>query len=248
MQKPLNTTTFAGRRSFALQALGALALAHSLAACSQPKAAPPSPPEGIEHRAYRYDGVSGSSHVIREKAADGSESLRGTTDVAARSGTDDSTFARETVSLDEKGRLRHAEIIMGERGATARYTLDPSRGAVQVVRPGAPPVDWRVPNDAPWLYAPSSDDGGAFIATPVAGWVALRATGAADVVRVLEPAQQRSYLMLVDQVAVPTEHGTTLALGSDAVDADARFISELRLLHGAVTLARVSALDLVPRT
>jgi hypothetical protein len=98
------------------------------------------------------------------------------------------------------------------------------------------------------LYAPSADDDGAFIATPVAAWVALRAASTADVVRVLEPERQRSYLMTVDQVAVPTERGTTLALGSDGVDADAQFISELRLLHGAVTLARVSALDLVPRT
>lgn len=229
-------------------AWGPAALAFNLAACSQPEAASSDPPDRIERWAYRYDGVAGSSRVAREMAADGSESLRGTTEVAARGGAEASTFARETVGLDDKGRLSHAEIIMGERGATARYTLDPSRGAVQVVRPGAPAVDWRVPNDAPWLYAPSADDEGAFIATPVAAWVALRASSTTDVVRVLEPAQQRSYLMMVDQVAVPTEHGTTLALGSDAVDADARFISELRLLHGAVTLARVSAFDLVPRT
>jgi hypothetical protein len=241
MEKPFD------RRCFT-RVLGALALsACSLAACSQEGGSPPSAPGPVEHRAYRYDGVSGTSQVTHEKAADGRESLRGTTDLAAGRGNG-AMFARETVSLDAQGRLGHAELIVGERGAAVQYTLDPSRGAVHVVRPGVPTVDWRVPNDAPWMYAPSPDDEGAFIATPVAAWVALRAASTSDVVRVLEPEQQRSYLMTVDQVAVPTEHGTTVALGSDGADADAQFISELRLLHGAVKLARVSARDLVPRT
>ena len=236
------------RRTFT-RMLGAFALsACSLAACSQEEVAPPRAPAPVEHRAYRYEGVSGTSQVTHEKAADGRESLRGTTDLAAGGGENRGRFARETVSLDAQGRLGHAELLVGERGAAVQYTLDPSRGSVHVVRPGAPAVDWTVPNDAPWMYAPSPDDDGAFIATPVAAWVALRAVSASDVVRVLEPEQQRTYLMTVDQVAMPTEHGTTVALGSDGIDADAQFISELRLLHGAVTLARVSARDLVPRT
>ncbi|HTV26053.1 MAG TPA: hypothetical protein VMG12_45460 [Polyangiaceae bacterium] len=235
MEKPFDRRTFA--------ALGAIALF----ACNLESAASPGAPEPVQHRAYRYDGVAGSSEVTQEKTADGRESLRGTTDIEAPSAQRGRSFARETASLDEHGHLRHAEIIVGERGAAvAQYTLDPSRGAVHVERPGAPPIDWRVPNDAPWLYAPSED--GDLIASPVAGWVALRATRGADVVRVLEPEQQRTYLMTVDQVAVPTELGTTVALGSDGIDADEQFITELRLLHGAVTLARVTALDLVPRT
>ena len=242
MEKPFDRRTFT-------RMLGGLALsACSLAACSQDEVAPRGAPRPVEHRAYRYDGVSGTSQVTHEKAADGRESLRGTTDLARRGSGSEHTFARETVSLDAQGRLGHAELIVGERGAAVQYTLDPSRGAVHVVRPGAPAIDWMVPNDAPWMYAPGPDDDGAFIATPVAAWVALRAAASADVVRVLEPEQQRTYLMTVDQVAVPTEHGTTIALGSDGVDADAQFISELRLLHGEVTLARVSARDLVPRT
>jgi hypothetical protein len=236
------------RRTFTRMLGGVALFTCSLAACSQDGVAPPDAPGSVEHRAYRYDGVSGTSQVTHEKAADGRESLRGTTDLAARGSENGHTFARETVSIDAQGRLGHAEIIVGERGATVQYTLDPSRGAVHVVRPGAPAIRWTVPNDAPWMYAPSPDDGGAFIATPVAAWVALRAVRNADVVRVLEPEQQRTYLMTVDQVVVPTEHGTTIALGSDGIDADAQFISELRLLHGEVTLARVSARDLVPRT
>jgi hypothetical protein len=249
METPSDRSSFAGTSYVVRRALGALALvAGSLAACRQEGAAAShDAAASAEHRAYRYDGAFGTSQVTREKAADGRELLRGTTDVAAR-GANHGSFARETVNLDETGRLRHAEIIAGERGAAVQYTLDPSRGAVHVVRAGARGVDWKVPNDAPWMYAPSADEDGAFIATPVAAWVALRAASTSDVVRVIEPEQRRSYLMTADQVALPTERGTTVALGSDGIDADAQFISELRLLHGAVTLARVSALDLVPRT
>lgn len=236
MEKQLYRRTFAG-------VLGALALA----ACSLEAEAPPGVPDLPVHRAYRYDGVAGSSDVTREKSPAGRELLRGTTDVVARRGAPHRTIAREAASLDASGRLEEAEIFVGERGAVVQYTLEPRRGAVRVVRPGAPPVDFRVPNDAPWLYAPSSEDEGTFITTPVAAWVALRAASASDVVRVIEPEAQRSYLMMADQVAVPTERGTTVALGSDGIDADAQFVSELRLLHGAATLARVSALE-VPRT
>jgi len=236
MEKSFDRRTFAG-------VLGAVALA----ACSLESAAPPGAPEPTERRAYRYDGVAGASEVTHERAASGRERLRGSTDVVAP-GSPERTITRETASLDERGRLEGAEIVIGERGAAVQYTLEPSRGAVRVVRPGAPPFDWRVPNDAPWLYAPGLGDEGSFIATPVAAWIALRAASASDVVRVLEPDQQRTYLMTVDQIAVPTERGTTVALGSDGIDVDAQFVSELRLLHGAVTLARVSALDLVPRT
>lgn len=236
-------------KSFDRRAFAGLLGAFALVACGLEAAEQPSAPEFVQRRAYHYDGVAGTSDVTHERAADGRESLRGTTDIALGEGFRGRTFARETASLDQRGRLQHAELIVGERGAAVQYTLDPSRGAVHVVRPGAPPVDWRVPNDAPWMYAPAADaEDGAFISTPVAAWVALRAAGASDVVRVLEPEQQRSYLATVDQVAVPTELGTTLALGADGIDADAHFITELRLLNGAVKLARVSTLDLIPRT
>jgi hypothetical protein len=128
--------------------------------------------------------------------------------------------------------------------AEARYTLDATRGTVRVERAGSAPLDWRVPVDAPWLYAPASGGAGELMVTPVGAWVALRASRAADVVRVLEPEQQRSYLTTVDQIAVPTERGTTLAIGDDGVDADDDFITELRLFHGAVTMARVAGIDL----
>jgi hypothetical protein len=178
----------------------------------------------------------------------------------------------EAATLDAHGRLERAEIVVKRSGRSeVRYTLDASRGVVHIERAGSAPLDWQVPVDAPWLYSPdayslndsgsaasasaasaSGDatgdaadrDEGELLVTPVGAWVALRAASAGDVVRVLEPAHQRSYLTTVDQIAVPTEQGTTIALGYDGVDADARFITELRLFHGSVTLARLAAVDL----
>jgi hypothetical protein len=242
MKKSLDRRSFAGL-------LGALALA----ACT-PDAAPsvaPMAPAGLH--SYRYDGVAGSSQVTQERADSGRESLRGTTELALQGlglGGESAprTLTRETVALDAQGRLEHAEIVVSRSGGPeARYTLDASRGAVHVERAGSAPLDWQVPVDAPWLYSPGSAperEEGDLVVTPVGAWVALRAASAGNVVRVLEPEHQRSYLVMADQVAVPTERGTTVALGYDGVDADGRFITELRLSHGSVTLARVAAVDL----
>lgn len=221
--------------------LGALALAACTpdnAASSVARAAP------VRLRSYHYVGVAGSSQVTQEQGAAGRESLRGTTDLGTRSDAAH-TLARESVTLDARGRLERAEVVVSRPGTpNARYTLDTARGTVRVEVTGSAPLDWHVPVDAPWLYAPASGGTGELMVTPVGAWVALRATRAADVVRVLEPEHQRSYLVTVDQIAVPTERGTTVAIGDDGVDVDDAFITELRLLHGAVTMARVAALDL----
>jgi hypothetical protein len=220
-----------------------------LGACDPSLASAPAQPSPAQHASYRYDGPAGSSEVTRERAEGGPEVLHGSTDLAGRIDGSTRLIAREEVQIDARGRLLHAELIVGNPGAAdeARYTLDANGGTVHVERSGSASFDWRVPVDAPWLYAPAFDGGGALVVTPVGAWVALRAAsaaGAANVVRVLEPEQQRTYLMTVDQVAVATELGTTVALGYDGVDADARFINELRLFRGEVKLARVATLDL----
>jgi hypothetical protein len=231
------------RRSFA-GLLGALALA----ACTPDAASPPdapAAPTGL--RSYRYEGVAGSSQVTQERSDSGQESLHGTTEVGLQGGAGARTLARESATLDAGGRLERAEILLNRSGAAeARYTLDAARGTVRVERAGVASLDWHVPVDAPWLYSPgdSADgDPGDLLVTPVGAWVALRGANAARVVRVLDPEQQRTYLVMADQIIVPTERGTTIALGSDGVDADERFITEVRLSHGAVKLERV-AIDL----
>jgi hypothetical protein len=218
----------------------------TLAACASDTAAPSvAAASPVRLRSYHYVGVAGSSQVTREQGATGRESLRGTTDLGMRDNAAPHTLARESVTLDPRGRLARAEVVVSRSGsAEARYTLDATRGTVRVERAGSTPVDWHVPVDAPWLYSPTAGGAGELMATPVGAWVALRASRAADVVRVLEPEQQRTYLTTVDQIAVPSERGTSLAIGDDGVEADDEFISELRLFHDAVTMARVAAIDL----
>jgi hypothetical protein len=234
MEKPFDRRVFT-------RLLAALALTACASDTAPPSVAAASP---ARLRSYHYVGVAGSSEVTQEHGAAGRESLRGTTDLGMR-GNAAHTLANESATLDPLGRLERAEVVVSRPGmGDARYTLDATLGTVRVERTGSTPLDWHVPVDAPWLYAPASGGAGELMVTPVGAWVALRAARAADVVRVVEPEHQRSYLTTVDQVAVQTERGTTLAIGDDGVDADDDFITELRLFHGAVTMARVAAIDL----
>jgi hypothetical protein len=234
MEKPFDRRVFT-------RLLAALALTACASDTTTPSVAAASP---ARLRSYHYVGVAGSSQVTQEHGAAGRESLRGTTDLGMR-GNAAHTLANESATLDPLGRLERAEVVVSRSGmGDARYTLDATLGTVRVERAGSAPLDWHVPVDAPWLYAPASGGAGELMVTPVGAWVALRAARAADVVRVVEPEHQRSYLTTVDQVAVQTERGTTLAIGDDGVDADDDFITELRLFHGAVTMARVAAIDL----
>jgi hypothetical protein len=190
---------------------------------------------------FDYAGPAGTSHVTLQRASDGVESLHGRTDVApgpkpAHIGME------ETATLDASGRLRQAEIVTRDAGAPVSYRLNPSRATVRIERAGAAPIEWRVPNDAPWLYGPTLDASGQQVVTPVSAWIALRATQAGSVVRVLEPERQESHLMSIDQLAVVTEHGKTVALGFGA-DVDDRFVSELRWVEGCVGLSRVAGFD-----
>ena len=235
MEKPFDRRVFT-------RLLAALALTACASDTTAPSVAAASP---ARLRSYHYVGVAASSRVTQEHGAAGRESLSGTTDLGMRGSAAPHTLARSRSRSIPAGRLQRAEVVVNRSGmAEARYTLDATLGTVRVERAGSAPIDWRVPVDAPWLYSPASGGAGELMVTPVGAWVALRASRAADVVRVLEPEHQRSYLTTVDQIAVPTERGTTLAIGDDGVDADDDFITELRLSHGAVTMARVAAIDL----
>jgi hypothetical protein len=225
MQHVIDTRTL-------LAAVGALALA----ACAPDAASRPAT-SGPRVQSYLYDGPAGSSRVTQALGADGLESLHGSTHIVGRAPLN------EVATLDASGRLRRAELALTrEDGASLHYTLDPSRATVRIEHGDAAPVDWHVPADAPWMYAPAMSDGAMLSVTPVSAWIALRASRAADVVRVLEPEQRESHLVLIDQIAVQTEGGTTIALGH-GVDADERFITELRLREGAVSLSRLVGLD-----
>jgi hypothetical protein len=234
------------KQAFDRRRLLAVLLSLAFTACSREAAPPPlraAPP--VHARSYQYAGSGGSSHVTRETAANGHETLSGTTELGAGASSSPRTRLNETALLDERGRLLHAEIVSSRPGTSdVRFVLDALRGTVRIEHDGSVSVEWRVPVDVPWLYAPTSSAGGELAVTPVAAWIALRAASTAGVVRVLEPEHQESNLVTIDQVVVATERGTTVALGYDGVDIDQRFITEVRLVQRSVTLSRVAEFDL----
>ena len=219
----------------------ALLVTVSAACATEPVPPPPARVPAAPVLAYRYDGARGSAHVTRELSPDGSETVTGAFALAMRQGHPAPVRSSERASIDAAGRLQRAEIAIEQAHSVDVFTLDPSRGSVHIERAGRPSIDWAVPRDAAWVYTPAALGDGSASMTPVSSWVALRAgSGAATVVRVLDPEHQTSYLAPIDQVAVPTELGTTVSFGPDAADADDRFITELRL-SGGVTLSRAGS-------
>lgn len=229
------------RRSLAF-AVGAFALA----ACASEPAPPPAvSAERAGLSSYRYVGASGESQVARERGGDGTETLNGSTELPSRANRSVRLRIAEAVTLDARGRLRRADIVITSAGTrTLHVELDESTGSVRIERAGSASVDWNVPVDAPWVYAPAGGGDGQLSATPVAAWVALRGSRGVEAVRVIEPERQVSHLVAVDQVVVPTEKGNIIVLGEDGVDADGTFVEELRLFRHTLTLSRVAALDL----
>jgi hypothetical protein len=181
--------------------------------------------------------AQGTSRITRARETDGGETLRGDTDLPVRRGAAGRLHLSEQVTLDARGRLVAARIVAARpREPLVTYLLDPRAGSVRVVREGAAPVIWWVPADAPWIYRARSSGDGVLASTPIAAWLAARAAGTSPVVRVLVPERRQSYLAPLDQVAVATDSGTTVALDSDGVDSDGDFVTEARLSERGVTL------------
>jgi hypothetical protein len=218
-------------------ALGVLALACTPEARRATEAVTPSAAQ-----AFEYAGPAGTSHVFQQRSNDGLESLQGSTDVTSGPRLAHIVL-EEAATLERNGQLRSADIVLHAAGATVRYRLEPSRATVHIERAGREAIEWRVPSDAPWLYGPTLGESGELVVTPVSAWIALRATQAGGVVRVLEPERRESHLVMIDQLAVATERGKTIALGYGA-DADERFITELRLLEDTPGLERRVGSDL----
>jgi hypothetical protein len=222
-------------------ALVALGLSAGLAALSCVAGASArgqqAPGQRAPAHAYHCTGPSGSSHVTRSQNEDREETLRGNTDIPLRPGLTGRLHVTETATLDERGQLVSARVTASRpRAPVSAFILEPRAGRVRIVRDGMATVEWRVPADAPWIYQGTPSADGLLASTPVAGWVAARASRMGPVVRVLVPERLHSYLVPVDQVAIATESGTTVVLESDGIDVGADFVSEVRLADRSVTL------------
>lgn len=200
-----------------------------LAACA-PASAPPSD----ERAAFRYADEGGTrSQVDRSVAPDGTETLHAVTEI--RAGGSVATRIVEDVVLDARGRLVHARIARsGLRSAADRVVLDAVAGSVVLVQSGVA-SSVNVPTDLPWAYPQVLDASGRAITTPVTAWVAARAAAASPSVRVIAP-DARSRVVPRDQLAAPTESGTTVILGWDGADVGASFVTRVRLASLGTTL------------
>jgi hypothetical protein len=165
------------------------------------------------------------ARVTRRPAADGSESLHGETEIAL--GPQEARCIVEDVALDPQGRLVQAEV-----------TAAPSCGAEPDARAHLDPSGGDPSERAPWIYTPELLPGRA-VATPVAAWVAFRAAGLSSELTLVQLEKRRAWQVPSDQIAVPTELGTTVVLGNDGADVGAVFVNRVGLADVGATLVCV---------
>lgn len=220
--------------------LGVL-LAVSLPACADSrKSAPEETP--IATRTFLYsDGAGALGRVERRLMADGAEKLHGQTEIQSDGGH---FLVVEDVVLDARGRLVRAETAIAGRCAEVteqRIVYEPSTGVVRI-SDASGERRWSVPTDAPWVLAPARDAQQRPIATPVSGWIAIRAARLAPALRLVDAGAKTAFSVASDQLAVATERGMTAVLGDAGIDAGPEFVEELRLVPLSRTLTRVAVL------
>ncbi len=197
----------------------------------------------VETRTFLYtDGIDSKSRVERRILANGAEVLHGETEI--QSDGEGLLLLVEDARLDARGQLTHAETALSKRcsrEAPQRIVYEPAQGVVRTLDARGEKRR-RAPADAPWMIAPPRDAQGRSLATPVSGWIALRAAASAPAVRVIDAAAGTAYAAPADQLAVATELGTTAVLGSAGVDAGPLFVDDLRLTSTGRSMKRVDTL------
>ena len=220
--------------------LGVL-LAVSLPACADSRrSAPEEAP--FTTQTYLYaDGLGALGRVERRLMADGEERLHGRTEIQSDGGH---FLVVEDVTLDYLGRLVRAETAIAGRCAEVteqRIVYDAATGVVRI-RDASGEKSWSVPTDMPWVLAPAQDAQQRPIATPVSGWIAIRAAKLSPALRVIDVRAKTAYAVVADQLAVATERGMTAVLGDAGIDAGPEFVEELRLTPLSRTMTRVAVL------
>jgi len=220
--------------------LGVL-LAVSLPACADSRRSTAEATPLATQTYFYTDGAGALGRVERRLMADGEERLHGQTEIQSDGGH---FQVVEDVVLDPRGRLVRAETAIAGRCAEVteqRIVYDASRGVVRSSDAGGE-RSWSVPVDAPWVLAPAKDAQQRPIATPLSGWIAIRAARLAPAIRVIDVGAKTAYAVTSDQIAVATERGMTAVLGDAGIDAGPEFVEELRLVPLSRTMTRVSVL------
>lgn len=146
----------------------------------------------------------------------------------------------EEATIGESGRLLEAEATLtaaaGPKGPgpVTRMVLHPGRSSVEVTGPVLH-VEWSVPNDLPWVWAPLLTSGApptrsaGSIATPLSAWVAFRSAETSRAVRLLDLGVLQHHTVTADQLVIPDGAGATVVLADDVIDVEDGVPRRLRL-------------------
>ena len=195
-----------------------------------------------------YAGVGGPSvySTLVSMKVSGGERLVGLTEL----GTGERLV--EEATIDESGRLVDARAtvtgaaVADQPAPVTLVAFEPAQGAITATTPDRY-VDWRVPNDLPWVWLPLLTAGHSArtgapgpVVTPLGAWVAFRAAQAGQAVRVLDFAALEDYTLARDQLVVSDGASGTVVLGDDFADVDG---GKPRRLHLAALDSTLEILD-----
>jgi hypothetical protein len=176
-------------------------------------ARPPAGAVDVKRSCYASpDGNAVRSSLVRMETS-GGERLLGLTELAS------GERLVEDVTIDESGRLVEGVATLTPAGGTAvtRVVLHPALGSVTLTSP-ALNLEWRVPNDLPWVWAPVLTAHAKPIATPLDAQVVFHAAAGGRPVRLLDLGALAHHSVTADQMVVPDGDAATVLLASDVID------------------------------
>lgn len=226
--------------STSVHTLVALVALVAQASCSRPSR---STDEDGSRSSVRVERADHRPHadVSLTLRPDGSEAWHGATVLYRPDGT--RVAIDEEVTLDARGVLIQAEMRVHDDTSLrhVRVTLARATGEVTIEDGARRTTSHVVLGPEPWIFTPVRGPTGEAYATPLAAWVAYRATRGAAWVRLVDGVRGESFVVPRDQVAVPTETGATVVLGDDGVDVDEHFVTTMRVGAARVVLNRERA-------
>ena len=98
-------------------------------------------------------------------------------------------------------------------------------------------IEWARAHASPWIYTPEALPGQR--RGDARGRLGGARAAAAPTLTLVQLERGQAWQVPGDQVAVPTELGTTVVLGGDGADVGAAFVDRVRLVDQAVTLERI---------
>lgn len=191
------------------------ALASLLSVCAGPTKTSHVPRPGAFHAYSATQGnVTGSSLAIEQEPA--GQRLAGVTHFA------DGSCLAEEATLDNDGRMLHAEYTLSRADSQTRVVLDPRAGLVEMHGPGFA-TNMRVPSDLPWVWTPllnPAANSGA-LSTPLAAVVTVYGARANRAVRAIDLGARQSHSWPSEQLLVKDVDQTDLVVvGDDVVSLD----------------------------